>query len=58
MMAYRVETATANSFREAMSHPDKARTLLCALYKTEEDLPWSGKANIDYSFASFSECNV
>ena len=38
MTAYRAETAMANSFRETMSHPDEARTLLCALYKTEADL--------------------
>lgn len=38
MTAYRAETAMANSIREAMSHPDEARTLLCALYKTEADL--------------------
>jgi hypothetical protein len=38
MTAYRAETAMANSVREAMSHPDEARTLLCALYKTEADL--------------------
>ena len=28
----------ANSLRETMSQPDEARTLLCALYKTEADL--------------------
>ena len=38
MTAYRAETAMANSVREVMSHPDEARTLLCALYKTEADL--------------------
>jgi hypothetical protein len=38
MTAYRAETAMANSIREAMSHPNEARTLLCALYKTEADL--------------------
>ena len=38
MTAYRAETAMANSVRDAMSHPDEARTLLCALYKTEADL--------------------
>jgi hypothetical protein len=38
MTAYRAETAMANSLRETMSHPDKARTLLRALYQTEADL--------------------
>ena len=38
MTAYRAETAMANSVREAMPHPNEARTLLCALYKTEADL--------------------
>ena len=28
----------ANSLRKTMSHPDEARTLLCALYQTEADL--------------------
>jgi hypothetical protein len=34
MTAYRAETAMANSICVAMSRPDEARTLLCALYKT------------------------
>jgi prepilin-type processing-associated H-X9-DG protein len=38
MTAYRAETAMANSLRETMTRPDEARTLLCALYKTEADL--------------------
>ena len=38
MTAYRAETAMANSLRENMTRPDEARTLLCALYKTEADL--------------------
>jgi len=38
MTTYRAETAMANSLRENMTRPDEARTLLCALYKTEADL--------------------
>ena len=38
MIAYRAETAMANQLRETMSHPDEARRLLQALYKTEADL--------------------
>jgi hypothetical protein len=38
MMAYRAETAMANSLRSSMSHADEVRTLLSALYQTEADL--------------------
>jgi len=38
MIAYRAETAMANSLREHLAHPDEARRLLQALYKTEADL--------------------
>jgi len=38
MIAYRAETAMANSVRENLSHPDETRTLLRTLYKTEVDL--------------------
>jgi hypothetical protein len=38
MIAYRAETAMANSLRETIAHPDEARTLLRALYHTEADL--------------------
>jgi hypothetical protein len=38
MISYRAETAMANSIRENLSHPNEARTLLRALYKTEADL--------------------
>lgn len=38
MIAYRAETAMANSVRENLSHPDETRTLLRTLYKTEADL--------------------
>jgi len=38
MIAYRAETAMANSVRENLSHSTEARTLLQALYKTEADL--------------------
>jgi hypothetical protein len=38
MVAYRAETAMANSLRESLTRPDEARTLLCAIYKTEADL--------------------
>jgi len=35
MIAYRAETAMANLWREHRSHPDEARSLLQALYRTE-----------------------
>jgi len=38
MVAYRAETAMANLLREHLSHPDEARSLLQALYRTEADL--------------------
>jgi hypothetical protein len=38
MVAYRAETAMANSLREHLKRPDEARRLLCALYTTEADL--------------------
>jgi hypothetical protein len=38
MVAYRSETAMANSLRETLGHPDEARRLLQALYATEADL--------------------
>jgi hypothetical protein len=38
MIAYRAETAMANSLREAMSRTDDARSLLRAVYQTEVDL--------------------
>lgn len=38
MVAYRAETAMANVLREYLSHPDEARSLLQALYRTEADL--------------------
>jgi hypothetical protein len=38
MIAYRAETAMANSLREYLKRPDEARRLLCALYTTEADL--------------------
>ncbi len=38
MIAYRAETAMANSLREILSHPDQARRLLQSLYTTEADL--------------------
>lgn len=38
MIAYRAETAMANQLRETMSHPDEARSLLQALYKSDADL--------------------
>jgi len=38
MIAYRAETAMANSLREHLKRPDEARRLLCALYTTEADL--------------------
>jgi uncharacterized small protein (DUF1192 family) len=38
MVAYRAETAMANSLRETLGHPDEARRLLQALYATEADL--------------------
>ncbi len=38
MIAYRAETAMANSLRESIAHPDEARRLLRALYETEADL--------------------
>jgi hypothetical protein len=38
MIAYRAETAMANSLREHLTRPDEARRLLCALYTTEADL--------------------
>jgi hypothetical protein len=38
MIAYRAETAMANSLRETIAHPDAARRLLQALYQTEADL--------------------
>jgi hypothetical protein len=38
MLAYRAETAMANSLREFLSHPNEARVLLQALYSTEADL--------------------
>ena len=38
MIAYRAETAMANSLREHLAHPDEARCLLRALYTTEADL--------------------
>jgi hypothetical protein len=39
MMAYRAETAMANSFHEAMFHPDKARILHFVHFnKTKADL--------------------
>jgi hypothetical protein len=38
MVAYRAETAMANVLREYLSHPDQARSLLQALYRTEADL--------------------
>jgi hypothetical protein len=38
MIAYRAETAMANSLREHLTRPDEARRLLCALYTNEADL--------------------
>ena len=38
MIAYRAETAMANSLREHLKRPDEARRLLGALYTTEADL--------------------
>ena len=38
MIAYRAETAMANSLRESLSHPDESRRLLQSLYTTEADL--------------------
>ena len=38
MIAYRAETAMANTLREHLKRPDEARSLLCALYATEADL--------------------
>lgn len=38
MIAYRAETAMANSLREVMSRTDDARSLLRAVYQTEVDL--------------------
>ena len=38
MVAYRAETAMANSLREHLTRPDEARRLLRALYTTEADL--------------------
>jgi hypothetical protein len=38
MIAYRAETAMANSLREHLKRPDEARCLLRALYTTESDL--------------------
>ncbi len=38
MIAYRAETAMANSLREHLKRPDEARRLLSALYTTEADL--------------------
>lgn len=38
MIAYRAETAMANSLREHLARPDEARALLRALYTTEADL--------------------
>jgi len=38
MIAYRAETAMANSLREHLTRPDEARRLLRALYTTEADL--------------------
>ena len=38
MLAYRAETAMANTLREHLRRPDEARRLLRALYTTEADL--------------------
>jgi hypothetical protein len=38
MIAYRAETAMANSLREHLKRPDESRRLLRALYNTEADL--------------------
>ncbi len=38
MIAYPAETAMANLLRESLSHPDEARSLLQALYRTEADI--------------------
>lgn len=38
MIAYRAETAMANTLREHLRRPDEARRLLYALYATEADL--------------------
>lgn len=38
MVAYRAETAMAALLREHLAHPDQARSLLQALYRTEADL--------------------
>jgi hypothetical protein len=38
MIAYRAETAMANSLREHLKRPDEARRMLRALYTTEADL--------------------
>ncbi len=38
MIAYRAETAMANSLREHLKRPDEARRLLASLYTTEADL--------------------
>ncbi len=38
MIAYRAETAMANSLREHLKRPDEARRLICALYTSEADL--------------------
>jgi hypothetical protein len=38
LIAYRAETAMANSLREHLKRPDEARRLLASLYTTEADL--------------------
>ena len=38
MIAYRAETAMAQTLREHVARHDDARSLLCALYSTEVDL--------------------
>jgi hypothetical protein len=38
MVAYRAETAMANVLRDIMNHPDEARSVLRAIYRTEADL--------------------
>jgi hypothetical protein len=42
MIAYRAETAMANSLREHLKRPDGARRLLRALYTTEAEVLEAG----------------
>jgi len=49
MIAYRAETAMAQTLREHMARHDDARSLLCALYSTEVDLLPNPERKIRYS---------